>query len=143
MRVSPNEVSVGDLQSHKEIHKIGGGFLKSDFYIKFVGTSVLTMFNAIEPATHNRWRRLLGNSMSESVLKNFEGIIRSKIDLLMSQTKKEHQKNGHVDIYRWMHFFATDVIGELSFGDSFRMLELGKVRPKLHSAKFPRLRKKC
>jgi len=29
---------------------------------------------------------------------------------------------------------ATDVIGEAAFGDSFRMLETGKVRPlKLHA----------
>ena len=127
MRVSPNEVSVGDLQSHKDVHKIGSGFLKTDFYAKFVGNRILTMFGTSDPIQHSRWRRLLGNSMSESVLKNFESVVRSKIDLLMGQTTKEHQKNGHVDIYKWMHYFATDVIGELTFGESFRMLELGKV----------------
>lgn len=34
---------------------------------------------------------------------------------------------GAVDVYKWWMFMATDVIGELSFGESFRMLEYGKV----------------
>jgi hypothetical protein len=31
------------------------------------------------------------------------------------------------DVFKWWLFMATDIIGELSFGESFRMLEAGKV----------------
>lgn len=75
--------------------------------------------------------------MSESVLKNFDGVVNSKIDLLMSQTRNEFQQKGYFDLYKWMHFFSTDVIGELAFGDSFRMLDLGKVRTSLLSSGPP------
>ena len=35
--------------------------------------------------------------------------------------------HGTTDVFKWWLFMATDVIGELTFGDSFRMLEIGKV----------------
>jgi len=34
---------------------------------------------------------------------------------------------GAADVLKWWLFFSTDVIGELTFGDSFRMLEIGQV----------------
>lgn len=43
------------------------------------------------------------------------------------------ETRGCTDVYKWWFFFTTDVIGELTFGESFKMLELGKVRNvKLH-----------
>jgi hypothetical protein len=38
------------------------------------------------------------------------------------------QDRGVADVLKWWTFFTTDVIGELTFGDSFRMLEQGKVK---------------
>lgn len=35
--------------------------------------------------------------------------------------------HGVTDVFKWWLFMATDIIGELTFGDSFRMLEIGKV----------------
>lgn len=37
------------------------------------------------------------------------------------------QTRGVADVFKWFLFMATDVIGELTFGESFRMLELGEV----------------
>lgn len=45
----------------------------------------------------------------------------------MSRIREEAlSPRGVADIYKWIFFMATDIIGELSFGDSFRMLEIGK-----------------
>ncbi|KAI1809246.1 cytochrome P450 [Poronia punctata] len=41
--------------------------------------------------------------------------------------KEEHETRGAADVYKWWLFLTTDVIGELSFGASFRMLENGKI----------------
>lgn len=40
---------------------------------------------------------------------------------------EEIQNRGATDVFKWWLFMATDIIGELSFGESFRMLEAGKV----------------
>lgn len=31
-----------------------------------------------------------------------------------------------MDVFKWSLFYATDIIGELSFGESLRMLESGE-----------------
>ena len=40
---------------------------------------------------------------------------------------EEMKGRGVADVFKWFLFYSTDVIGELSFGESFRMLEIGKV----------------
>lgn len=40
---------------------------------------------------------------------------------------EEMKSRGVADVFKWWTFMATDIIGELSFGESFRMLEHGKV----------------
>lgn len=47
--------------------------------------------------------------------------------MTIARIEEEIEKTGAADIFKWWTFMATDVIGELSFGESFRMLELGKV----------------
>lgn len=46
----------------------------------------------------------------------------------MERMGEEMKSRGAADIFKWFLFMATDVIGELTFGESFRMLELGEVR---------------
>lgn len=65
--------------------------------------------------------------MSETTLRTLEPVIQSKTNLMISQLKKEQVTRGFMDVHKWFHFFATDVIAELTFGESFRMLEIGKV----------------
>ena len=68
--------------------------------------------------------------MSKSSLKSVEPIVKSKVELAMQQMAREMKSRGCADIAKWWLFMATDVIGELSFGDSFRTLEIGKVSAK-------------
>jgi hypothetical protein len=41
--------------------------------------------------------------------------------------REQMDTNGVVDVYKWWVFMSTDIIGELSFGESFELLENGKV----------------
>ena len=65
--------------------------------------------------------------LSESALKAVEPIVRSKAALAVQRIEEENQARGAADVFKWFLFYSTDVIGELSFGESFRMLEIGKV----------------
>lgn len=56
-----------------------------------------------------------------------EPIINQRIYMTIARIEEEMNNTGCADIFKWWTFMATDVIGELSFGESFRMLELGKV----------------
>jgi hypothetical protein len=47
--------------------------------------------------------------------------------MAVDRIAEEMGKRGVADVFKWWLFMATDVIGELSFGESFRMLEAGEV----------------
>lgn len=127
MRVSPDQVCVADLDSFKKIHRPGSRHLKSQFYRHLVPANTYTVFSFIDPQDHANRRRLLAAPMSDSSLAHMEPIIAAKVRLAIARAGEEMQERGVADVFKWWLFMATDVIGELTFGKSFEMLELKKV----------------
>ncbi|KAI0466042.1 cytochrome P450 [Xylaria cf. heliscus] len=126
VRVGPREVYVRDLQAVQKIFRIKNEFPKSQWYLDFV-PFVQSVFNTPDIAMHRRFRRLLSSPLSESGLKAFLPQIEYKVNLTMQRMEEESKTRGVADIFKWWLFMTTDVIGELSFGESFRMLESGKM----------------
>jgi hypothetical protein len=89
---------------------------------------VSNLFTAIDPGYHGTIRRLLAASIADSSLKTFEPIFTDRICLATDRIAEELEAHGVSDVFKWWSFLATDIIGELSFGESFRTLEQGKVR---------------
>ena len=85
------------------------------------------MFNTNDIEFHRQRRRLLAGPLSESSLKSVEPVVRKAAELAMQKVGNEMSSRGASDMFKWALFFATDVIGELTFGESFRMLDIGKV----------------
>ncbi|KAI2630165.1 cytochrome P450 [Hypomontagnella submonticulosa] len=126
VRISPTEASVSDPEAAKEIHKARGGYTKTEFYENFCFSPTQTIFSTTDVRYHAKWRKLLAHSVSESNLKTYHSIVQAKVDLLISQMKKERVAQGYVDLLKWLNYYTIDVMGELSFGHSFEMLERGK-----------------
>ncbi|KAI0551327.1 cytochrome P450 [Xylaria curta] len=126
VRVSPREVYILDLDAVQRIFKIKNEFPKSKWYLDFV-PSVESVFNTPDIGLHRRFRRLLSAPLSESGLKVFLPQIEDKVNLAIQRMEEESKTRGVADIFKWWLFMTTDVIGELSFGESFRMLESGKM----------------
>lgn len=114
-------------QAVQKIYRIKNEFPKSKWYLDFV-PFIQSVFNTPDIALHRRFRRLLSSPLSESGLKSFQPQIEHKVNLCIERMGEESKTRGAADIFKWWLFMATDVIGELSFGESFRMLESGKVR---------------
>lgn len=85
------------------------------------------MFLSTDIDFHRRHRRLLASPMSQSSLVSLIPRIETRVRQAIDRISEDIHTNGSVDICRWWLFMATDVIGELTFGDSFRMLDLGVV----------------
>lgn len=126
MRVGTNNVDVADLEGVQRIHRIQGEFLKSSWYTTLL-PGINNIFNARNKDVHRRFRRLLSSPMSESGLKSMHPQIEAKVHLAIQRMREEMETRGCADIAKWWIFMATDVIGELTFGESFRMLEFGRV----------------
>lgn len=127
MRIGPNEVDVTDVESVKAIYNVKETFKKSSFYRKLTAVRTPVLFGITDIEDCKRIRRLLGPSISASALKPLIPVVKSRIDLYIQRIKEEMETQGYANIFKWNLFLATDVVGELSFGESFRTLELGKV----------------
>ncbi|KAI0394130.1 cytochrome P450 [Xylariaceae sp. FL0594] len=126
VRVSPREVYIAAPDDVKSVFHIKNEYPKSKWYLDFVPFAE-TIFNTPDVEKHRRLRRLLSSPLSESGLKSFIPQIDSKVKLAIQRMREEQESRGVADIYKWWLFLTTDVIGELSFGESFRMLESGKL----------------
>ncbi|KAE8161390.1 cytochrome P450 [Aspergillus tamarii] len=126
VRIGPDEVDVSDISGAREIHRIGSGFLKSPWYSLLNRKDTQSIFTTTDPKFHNAHRRLLSSPMSELSLKSMEPLIDSRVRLTIQKMQEEMKTRGVADVYKWWFFMATDIIGEITFGESFRMLEKGK-----------------
>ncbi|KAF5235679.1 hypothetical protein FANTH_11629 [Fusarium anthophilum] len=129
VRICPQEVAISDLEAFSTIHKIGSGFLKSGWYDGIAQGRERGIFDMRDPHQHAARRRLFARAFSvSSLLANWEPVIRHKAELAVERIKQDALDAG-ADVFKWWTLMATDIIAELSFGESFRMLELGKQTP--------------
>ncbi|KAL4794579.1 cytochrome P450 [Aspergillus venezuelensis] len=127
VRISPSVVDISDIPAAREIHRIASPFLKSPWYRLLNRKDGESIFSTTDPDYHRRHRRLLSSPLSDVNLRAVEPLVQSRIQLAISRIREEGlSPRRAADIYKWFFFMATDIIGELSFGDSFRMLEIGK-----------------
>ncbi len=126
VRVGPNQVDVSDIAAIKKIHRVKADFVKTDFYLG-VGYKRETLVNTQDIEFHRRHRKLLSQPMSESSLKAMEPQIEEKVHMTIERMGQEMKTREVVDVHKWWMFMTADVIAQLTFGESFHMLENGKV----------------
>lgn len=127
VRLGPNEVSVTDLNAVKAIYGAKPIFQKSMFYRRIATTGQQSLFTTVDAEFHHRHRRLLAGPLSESALKSTIPQVDALAKLAIQRMGEEMKSREASDVFKWWRFMTTDVIGELTFGASFRMLERGHV----------------
>ncbi|KAK2054489.1 cytochrome P450 [Colletotrichum caudatum] len=128
VRISPYQVAVADPDAFVAIHRIGSGFRKSPFYEDFTGPAGIGigLFSMTDPKRHAARRKLFARAFSKtSVRQNCEPVVREKVRRAVGRIKAE-AAHGPSDILHWWLLMASDVIGQLSFGESFELLETGQ-----------------
>lgn len=78
--------------------------------------------------SHARFRKALAPAYSEKNVKEYEPVIRSYFNKLVSQLGKriiEGGKSTVVDLVDWVNFATFDIIGELSWSKSYECLDKG------------------
>ena len=72
---------------------------------------------------HGRMRRLLANGFTGAAMLEQEPMIKKNVELLI-QRLREVTENGKVDVnmFEWFSYCTFDIIGDLSFGESFGCL---------------------
>ncbi|KAJ8124646.1 hypothetical protein O1611_g8994 [Lasiodiplodia mahajangana] len=81
-------------------------------------------------ADHRRLRRLQAHAFSEKAIMLQETYLQDHTRKFINRLRDEaSRKNGIIDLAKWVNFLTTDVIGDLSFGESFGGLDTGKLHP--------------
>ncbi|KIW93880.1 uncharacterized protein Z519_05195 [Cladophialophora bantiana CBS 173.52] len=126
VRVEPGEVVVSDLDAFREVHRIGSGFVKSDWYKSSTPGIEDNVFAMTDVQQHAARRRLLARPFSRSsLLANFQDLVSDRARLAVSKMKEEADR-GDCDVMKWWTLMATDVIANVAFGDDSRLLEAGQ-----------------
>ncbi|KAH9895505.1 cytochrome P450 [Xylariomycetidae sp. FL2044] len=125
VRISPTETDVSDITAVHQIHSVKSDFRKTDWY-RSNTVNDDNVFNTSDPAVHRRQRRLLSSPISDSGLKSCVPAVDRKARLFAERIGQEMETHGAADVYKWANFMTADVIAELTFGESFYMLEKGE-----------------
>ncbi|KAL5362983.1 cytochrome P450 [Aspergillus floccosus] len=78
---------------------------------------------------HSHYRRLFSHGFSDRSLREQEPLLQGYIDMLMDGLERSSRENGPVDIVQWFNWTTFDIIGDLTFGESFECLEKATLHP--------------
>jgi cytochrome P450 len=129
IRLSPNELAFNSVQAWQDVygHRTGRQDLDKDpIHVGAVdpmpGVSTISM---ADHKNHARQKKALSHGFSKKALWEQESIISSFVDKLMENFHRFEKNKEVFDIVKWYNFITFDVIGDLSFGESFGCLETG------------------
>ncbi|KAH7372153.1 cytochrome P450 [Cadophora sp. MPI-SDFR-AT-0126] len=79
---------------------------------------------------HTRYRKKLAAGFSQQAMRSQQMVIMKYVDLLLQQMR-ERGENGKkpLDMTAWYNWLTFDIIGHLTFGDSFHGLENAAYHP--------------
>ncbi|KAL7274983.1 hypothetical protein RUND412_002096 [Rhizina undulata] len=130
VRISPSEVAISHLPTVREIYSISSKFIKGDWYDRLITGPIKNVFNMRDPAAHRQRRSLLAHGFTNTALANMEPLILSKVKMAVAKIKRDAaDKKIPTDVLKWWTLMATDVIGELAFGECFHALEIEEKTP--------------
>src|SRR5207253_2151840 len=134
VRTRPDELAFSNAQAPKDIyaHKATGqnGSLpggakelgKFKPFYKFSDSqpdSILTSSHA----EHAKVRKLLLPAFSDKALREQESIVTTYVDLLFSKLRTHAEQSTLVNLRSWYNWTTFDILGDLTFGDSFHCLD--------------------
>jgi cytochrome P450 len=83
------------------------------------------LFTEIDEEKHQRYRKVVQPAYQMSSVLKSEGIIDECTNLLMERLMALADIKGDIDLGRWLHLYAHDVLGSVLFGRRFGFLETG------------------
>jgi hypothetical protein len=130
VRVAPNELSFRDLAAWDDIYSNTNGakseaFKKSEIWHGNPDGESTSVFTTIDFREHARIRRFMDPAFSERAVLQQEPIIQDYVNLCIKKLQERALTKGSttVNIVDWFNFTLFDIIGDLSFGESFGCLE--------------------
>jgi hypothetical protein len=125
VRVGPNHVSISDGDTIPQIYGISTKFIKTDYYVPFdpitpKGTFP-TMFCVRDDKVHKAIKRPVAHAYSMSTLRELEPMNDACSEIFLQ--KLEGMVGTSVDLGKWLHWYAFDVISSITFSNRLGFME--------------------
>ncbi|KAH8587676.1 cytochrome P450 [Bisporella sp. PMI_857] len=131
VRIAPNELSYTLEEAAKDIYgfRLGKpemGKNRKNYRSDPSGENIITA----NREDHSRFRKNLSHGFSDSSMRQQEQLIQNYVNLLI-QRLEEHCKDGEapLNMCSWYNWTTFDIIGDLTFGESFGCLENSDYHP--------------
>ncbi|KAH6696651.1 pisatin demethylase [Leptodontidium sp. MPI-SDFR-AT-0119] len=127
VRLAPNRYSIGDPTAIRNIYGAGSKFYKSDYYTVFGGPAMdhKDVFSETSNERHALERKKTANMYAMSSLVSYEKFVDKVNGEFMSALVDHAHHEREFDLFTWLQFYAFDVIGEITLGRSFGLIEAG------------------
>ncbi|KAG5947962.1 hypothetical protein E4U53_006355 [Claviceps sorghi] len=128
VRFGPNSLSFNSSRALKDIYGFRSNVRKAEFYDAFVHPAANT-HNTRDKDVHARKRRVLSHAFSESAMKEMQRYILGNVRTFCEQIGLDDGASDAKGWTRprnmsdWCNYLAMDILGDLSFGKAFHMLE--------------------
>lgn len=124
VRVHPDELSFTGASAFQDIYNTRPQLPKPDIGTLISENGVRPLPTIVNQKDHTRQRRVLSHAFSDHALRDQESIIQKYSDLFIERLFNQVKQGiSTVDICLWYNFVTFDIIGDLSFGESFQCLE--------------------
>lgn len=130
VRTAPNELSFTDPTAWDDIYSNRDGanpeaFRKSELWHGNPEGGAASVFVTTDLKEHARIRRFMDPAFSERAVLQQEPILQEYVSLCINKLRERTSAKGKttVNIVDWFNFTLFDIIGDLSFGESFSCLE--------------------
>lgn len=135
VRFGPNSLSANSNTALRDIYGFKSNVRKADFYSVFPPTKdTFNTHSSIDKASHARKRRVLAHAFSETALKSMEKYMLTNERLFLERlcpqpdtekavAKKTTEWGVALNMADWANYLTFDIMGDLAFGQSFRLLE--------------------
>ncbi|KAI9706381.1 MAG: hypothetical protein M1836_003386 [Candelina mexicana] len=133
VRITPNDLSFINDSAWKDLygHRPGHKPFQKDMFVYFPAPNGINSLLTANDSDHSRMRRLLSHAFSEKALKESQPLVQSYVDVLISQLRGQIRgpAQGKVDFTKWYNWTSFDIIGDLTFGESFDCLKDSQYHP--------------
>ena len=128
VRIAPDELSYDTPEAWEDVYSRGTTRKENPKPTWYLDPKRNEIVGAKEK-DHGRMRRILANGFTGAAMLEQEPLIKKNVDLLIQRLQKVTE-NGKVDInmFEWFSYCTFDIIGDLSFGESFGCLDDSMMR---------------
>lgn len=130
VRIAPNELSFTNPTAWDDIYSNRNGanpeaFRKSELWHGNPEGGPASVFTTIDLKEHARIRRFMDPAFSDRAVLQQEPILQNYVSLCINKLRERSSPKGDttINIVDWFNFTLFDIIGDLSFGESFDCLE--------------------